>query len=118
MILEEDRAAEISDLDNEDQSSASGCNTFRTEDNLTHREGNELAVSPMRKLKQLSRAGSLISDISREDIRLVYTFTRRLGSGSYGTVRIAYKTVNPGKNFAVKSIRREILIGNEEEEDL
>ena len=84
---------------------------------LTHREGNELAVSTMRKLKQMSRGNSMLETISREDIRLVYTFTKRLGSGSFGTVRVAYKTVNPGKNFAIKSIKRDGIIG-EEEDDL
>ena len=48
--------------------------------------------------------------ISREDIRLVYTFTRRLGSGSFGTVRVAYKTaLGKDKEFAVKSIKRESI---------
>ena len=70
----------------------------------------------MRKLKHLSSETSFLDHISREDIRLVYTFTKRLGSGSFGTVRIAFKTVNPGKNFAIKSIKREIIIGQEEED--
>ena len=63
----------------------------------------------------MSRDDSLLTNISREDIRLVYTFTQKLGSGSYGTVRIAYKTVNPGKRFAVKSMRREAIMGEEED---
>ena len=83
---------------------------------LTHREGKELAVSTMRKLRQMGREGSLLETISREDIRLVYTFTKLLGSGSYGTVRVAYKTVNPGKNFAIKSIKRDSIIGKEEDD--
>lgn len=60
-------------------------------------------------LKKLScNDGNVLQTISREDIRLVYTFTRRLGSGSYGTVRIAHKTaVGLNKEFAVKSIKRE-----------
>ena len=55
----------------------------------------------------------VLNQISREDIRLVYTFvkknghSKRLGKGSFGTVRIAYKTVNPTALFAVKSIKRE-----------
>ena len=83
---------------------------------LTHREGNELAVSTMRKLRQIGRENSILETISREDIRLVYTFTKRLGSGSYGVVRVAYKTVNPGKNFAIKSIKRDSIIGDEEDD--
>ena len=43
----------------------------------------------------------------------MYTFTKRLGSGSFGTVRIAYKTINPEKLFAIKSIKRETLKGEE-----
>ena len=56
-----------------------------------------------------------MSSISREDIRLTYTFTKILGSGSFGTVRIAFKTVNPGHLFAVKSIKRVTIIGEEDE---
>jgi len=48
------------------------------------------------QLRRLSKGSSLLLNISREDIRLVYTFTKSLGSGSYGTVRIAHKTVSPG----------------------
>ena len=48
---------------------------------------------------------------------MVYTFTKRLGQGSYGTVRVAYKTVNPDKFFAIKSIKRE-TISSQDEEDL
>ena len=57
----------------------------------------------------------MLQNISREEIRLVYTFTKTLGKGSFGTVRVAYKTVNPGQMFAVKSIKRETIIGSEEE---
>lgn len=56
---------------------------------------------------------NILQSLSREDIRLTYTFVRTLGSGSFGTVRVAYKTVNPGHFFAVKSIRRSSLIGCE-----
>ena len=70
-------------------------------------------ISTKSKLK-ISRAESILENISREDIRLVYTFTKKLGSGSFGTVRIAFKTVSPGKNFAIKSIKRETVIGEEE----
>ena len=44
--------------------------------------------------------------ISREDIRLVYTMEKVLGSGNFGTARLAHKTGNPDKKFAVKSILR------------
>ena len=71
-------------------------------------------ISTQSKLKKISRAESILENISREDIRLVYTFTKKLGSGSFGTVRIAFKTVSPGQNFAIKSIKRETVIGEEE----
>lgn len=66
----------------------------------------------MKKLKKFSRKRtSILQDISREDIRLVYTFQnkQKLGSGSFGSVRIAHKTVNPDKSFSVKSIKREVI---------
>ena len=45
--------------------------------------------------------------ISREDIRLNYIFTRSLGPGNFGTVRIAEKNLMGHiHEFAVKSIRR------------
>ena len=58
----------------------------------------------------------MLSSISREDIRLVYTFTKDLGQGQFGSVRIAHKTVNPGLNFAVKSIKREQIESSLEDE--
>ena len=69
----------------------------------------------MDKLSSLTSGRNLLENISREDIRLVYTFTNKLGAGSFGSVRIAYKTVNPGHNFAVKSILRDSIIGEEAE---
>ena len=49
--------------------------------------------------------------ISHEDIRLNYTFTRSLGPGNFGTVRIAEKTLMGHiYKFAVKSIKRERIL--------
>ena len=66
----------------------------------------------------------MLNQISREDIRLVYTFvtgvdgyTKKLGSGSFGTVRVAHKTVNPSAKFAVKSIKREQFEQKREDEE-
>jgi len=68
---------------------------------------NDLPQGTTKILKQINkRKKKVLSQISREDIRLVYSFTDRLGSGAFGTVRIAHKTVNPMANFAVKSIPR------------
>ena len=55
--------------------------------------------------------------MSREDIRLVYTFKEKLGSGSFGSVRTAFKTVNPNMLFSVKSIRRENIERSRQDED-
>ena len=43
----------------------------------------------------------------------MYTFTRKLGEGAFGSVRIAHKTINPNRNFAIKSILRTSIIGEE-----
>lgn len=72
----------------------------------------ELAVSTKARLRRVSK--SVLRDVAREDIRLVYTFENKLGSGSYGTCRVAYKTVNPSKKYAIKSMKREDLIGEED----
>lgn len=69
-------------------------------------------MSTKARLRRVSK--SVLRDVAREDIRLVYTFENKLGSGSYGTCRVAYKTVNPSKKYAIKSMKREDLIGEED----
>ena len=49
---------------------------------------------------------SIVHKISREDIRLVYTMENILGSGNFGTARLAHKTGNKQKKYAIKSILR------------
>ena len=70
---------------------------------------DELPMGTKRMLRKFVKSGSeALQSISREDIRLIYTFEARLGSGSFGSVRIAHKT-RSGENsikFAVKSIPR------------
>jgi len=39
-------------------------------------------------------AGSIATRLSKEDIRLVYRFEKVLGSGNFGTVRVASKITN------------------------
>ena len=63
----------------------------------------------------MSKGSTALENISREDIRLVYTFTKKLGEGAFGSVRIAHKTINPRRKFAVKSMLRDSLIGEESE---
>ena len=54
-----------------------------------------------------SNDDSVVKRISREDIRLIYSFEEMVGEGSFGTVRIAHKINNPDKQFAIKSIPRQ-----------
>ena len=55
-IEEEDCKKDDSNDDEDDNTSQSSCaESSVTGGNLTHREGNELATSPLRKLKQLER---------------------------------------------------------------
>ena len=49
---------------------------------------------------------SVVKRISREDIRLIYDIERILGSGNFGTARLAHKVGNPAKKFAIKSLPR------------
>lgn len=60
------------------------------------------ALLATRMLKETS----IVKRISREDIRLVYTMEHVIGSGNFGTARLAYKTGSKEKKFAVKSIQR------------
>ena len=62
-------------------------------------------LSSVRSLSASST--SMLKRISREDVRLIYKFERLIGEGSFGTVRVAHKTNNPDKKFAIKSILRE-----------
>ena len=82
---------------------------------ITDLRGQEIAVSTIGRLNRISCDSGLLKNIAREDIRLVYTFVKKLGSGAYGSVRTAYKTVNPGKTYAIKSIKRDSFIGSEED---
>lgn len=60
----------------------------------------KLAQAKSTKLSKLS----IVKRISREDIRLVYTMEKILGSGNFGTARLAHKTGIADKNYAIKSI--------------
>ena len=56
MKIEEEDCKKDDSNDEDDNTSQSSCDESSVNGgNLTHREGNELATSPMRKLKQLSR---------------------------------------------------------------
>ena len=65
---------------------------------------------------EISRLKSSDLYIHREDFRLTYVMVcenewskqpKVLGSGTFGTVRLAYKAGKPEKKFAIKSIPRE-----------
>ena len=71
-----------------------------------------MPVSAKNKLKyHNTKKNKLLKNISREDIRLVYTFDKKLGSGAFGSVRIATKD-GTSKKFSVKSIKRELIEGD------
>lgn len=59
--------------------------------------------------RQSERAGRLgiVRRIVHEDIKKVYKLTKVIGSGNFGTVRLASPWNNPHKVYAVKSIPRE-----------
>jgi serine/threonine protein kinase len=53
------------------------------------------------------QSADLIRRIVHEDIRLVYDLHKVIGSGNFGTVRLASQPANPGKLYAIKSIPRD-----------
>ena len=48
----------------------------------------------------------VVKRISKEDIRMLYTFEKVLGQGNFGTARLAHKIGKPEKKFAIKSLAR------------
>lgn len=54
-------------------------------------------------------APDVVKRIVKEDIRKVYKLNKIVGSGNFGTVRLANPVSNPDKVFAIKSIPREII---------
>lgn len=58
-------------------------------------------------------APSLIQRIATDNIKDIYQLGKPIGSGNFGTVRLASPHSNPNKIFAIKSIPREKI-----EEDL
>ena len=59
------------------------------------------------------KASKFIRRIVTDNIKEVYDFREKIGTGSFGTVRLASLKSNGGKTFAIKSIKREKI-----EEDL
>jgi serine/threonine protein kinase len=53
------------------------------------------------------QAPPIVKRIVSENIRNVYMIGKIIGSGNFGTVRLATHISNPNKLFAVKSIPRE-----------
>ena len=71
-------------------------------DSFLQQKSEELKLPTVRPLKPEKFAKRL----SKEDIRLVYAFERVLGTGNFGTARVAHKIANPNAKFAIKSIPR------------
>lgn len=57
----------------------------------------------------VTEAPDIVKRIVKEDIRKVYKMNKIIGSGNFGTVRLAHPLSNPNKVFAVKSIPRDII---------
>ena len=76
------------------------------EDEEEEVKGGEAPIKRVTKLAQKMHRvkESSVKRISREDIRLVYTMEKVLGSGNFGTARLAHKTGIPAIKFAIKSI--------------
>ena len=55
----------------------------------------------------LRSSHTIVRSIVHEDIKKVYKMTKLLGSGNFGTVRLASPRYNPKKVYAIKSIPRE-----------
>ena len=53
------------------------------------------------------KASKFIRRIVTDNIKEVYDFREKIGTGSFGTVRLASLKSNGGKTFAIKSIKRE-----------
>ena len=66
--------------------------------------GATAKMPKLAKRKSSFMVESIVKRISREDIRLVYTIEKVLGSGNFGTARLAHKTGNQLKKYAIKSI--------------
>jgi calcium-dependent protein kinase len=49
----------------------------------------------------------------KEDIRLIYKLHKVIGTGNFGTVRLASPWANPSKLFAIKSIPKDKVQGDE-----
>ena len=60
----------------------------------------------MAKRKSSIFDSQVVKRISKEDIRLLYTFEKVLGQGNFGTARLAHKIGKPEKKFAIKSLAR------------
>ena len=49
----------------------------------------------------------IVKRIAKDNIKSVYKMGKLIGSGNFGSVRLAYPYANPHKTFAIKSIARE-----------
>ena len=80
------------------------CNKFF--DKFEYKEKAELA--PIEKT--LLKSSSCVDRIVKEDIRNIYQPTSLLGTGSFGSVRLAHRLSHPKKLYSIKTIPREVVI--------
>lgn len=72
--------------------------------------GKRQSAPPRRPNKY---APELIKRIVKEDIRIVYEMKKVIGTGNFGKVRLASPWSNPRKLFAIKSIPRDKVEGDD-----
>jgi hypothetical protein len=88
-------------------------------DNLLESKGRERNMMQRHETIKICRitsdndpdkgASQMIQRIVTDNIRTIYDMGKLIGSGNFGTVRLATPFTNPNKQFAIKSIPREKL---------
>jgi calcium-dependent protein kinase len=72
-------------------------------------ESSSFELPPIQRRSEasLARSPDIVRRIVHEDVKRVYKLTKVIGSGNFGTVRLASPWSSPHKVYAVKSIPRE-----------
>jgi hypothetical protein len=75
------------------------------------KDSSRTSSAPPKKPKK--GAPEIIRRIVKEDIRIVYEMKKLIGTGNFGTVRLASPWSNPSKLYAIKSIPKDKVVGDE-----